>query len=200
MKVLRAFLVTLILTAGLSPSARAQTDVSIGLVAQPNSGLVPGQPIVFTLTVTNNGPEAVPAVGSGLALYSSDIYDEFDASSGSTDCLGYTVIITDGDGFSYANLVWYPTLFLGILDTGETRSCHITLALSNQAPEEWPFSFRISDSFQDVNPSNNVATVILRRGDVSPVVVPALSLPALLLLSALLALMAWVRLWKRRTF
>ncbi len=190
MGLLRICLVVLALMFGSAGPAQAQTDLSVDFTAQPSSSLVPGQPIEFTVTVTNHGPEPVPAVGSNLALFSSDFYDQFDSSFGSADCQGYTVFVSDGDAFHF-NLVWFPTFQdQGALEVGESRSCHITLALSNQAPAEWPFSFGVAESFDDINPDNNVSTVILRRGDMAPIAVPTLSTYALLLLIVALALLA----------
>jgi hypothetical protein len=194
----RIILLILTLVAGLSAFAQvqAQTDISVELTAQPSSGLVPGQPIVFTLSATNHGP--LPVDDYTFAIFSSDIYNEFDPSYGSTDCQGYAVFITDGDGFSYATISWSPTfLDLPALEVGETRSCHITLALSISAPAVWSFSFGVAEFFDDINPSNNVSTVILRRGDVAPVAVPVLSLHGLMLLGFTLASMAWAALRAR---
>jgi len=197
MPYIRSFLVVLILIAGLRTTAYAQTDISVELTAQPNSGLVPGQPIVFTLSVTNIGPESVPTSEYRFALFSSDIYDQFDTSFGLVDCQGYAAIVSDGKTF-YFTLVWSPTfLDQGALEVGETRTCHITLALSNQAPAVWPFSFGVADFFDDLNPDNNVSTVILRRGDIAPVAVPTLSIPVFILLIVTLASMACITLaWR----
>jgi hypothetical protein len=63
------------------------------------------------------------------------------------------------------------------------------LALSSQAPAEWPFRFGVADSFDDINPDNNVSTVILRRGGMAPIAVPAVSTCALFLL---IVALAWV--------
>lgn len=184
----RTIFAILALIAGSSAIAQGRTDISVGLAAQPSSGLVPGQPIVFTLAVTNNGPESVDDYN--LALYSSDILDQFDASSGSTDCQGYTVVVSDGKTFHF-NIVWSPTIQgQGALEVGETRSCHISLALSSQAPAVWPFSFGVADFFDDLNPDNNVSTVILRRGDVAPVAVPTLSISMLVFFIVVLATVA----------
>jgi hypothetical protein len=191
MAFIRTLFVTLILIVGLGTKAHAQTDISVAFTAQPDSGLVPGQPIIFTLTVTNLGPEPVPASGSKFSLYSSDFFDQFDVSSaGTADCLGFGAIVSDGKTFHY-NLVWFPTfLSQGELAVGEIRSCHFTLALSNQAPAVWPFSFGVAEFFADLNPENNISTVILRRGDIAPIAVPALSFQALMLLIVALASMA----------
>lgn len=201
MSVSRIVLSTMLWVTGLLACtlAHAQTDISVELTAQPSSGLVPGQPIVFTLTVTNQGPEVVPASDSKFALFSSDFYDQFDVSfPGTADCLGFGAIISDGKTFHY-NLVWIPTfLSQGALAVGESRSCHFTLALSNQAPAAWPFSFGVAEFFKDINPDNNVSTVILRRGDIAAVELPALSFYTFMLLTAALASMAWLALIRRR--
>ena len=49
-------------------------DISVHLSAQPDTRIVPGEPVVFTLTVVNHGPEPV----NQLALISSDFYDQID--------------------------------------------------------------------------------------------------------------------------
>jgi hypothetical protein len=183
----RVLFVLLTLSLGLPTYAQFITvpaDISVQMTAEPRYGLVPGQPIVFTLTVTNNGPDSVDR----LLLYSSDIFDEFDTSSGSNDCQGYAVVVSDGETFHF-NLTWSPTV-QGILNVGESRTCHITLALSSQAPEVWPFSFGVAFFYEDINPNNNVATVTLRRGDVAPIAVPMLSIQVLTVLIVALASMA----------
>ncbi|WP_371280183.1 hypothetical protein [Dokdonella sp.] len=179
--------------------ADAQTDISVELAAHPSSGLIPGQPIVFTLAVTNHGPVAVPTSGSKFSLFSSDFYDQFDVGfPGTADCQGFGAIISDGKTFHY-NLVWFPTsLDQGALEVGEIRSCRFTLALSNQAPPVWPFSFGAAEFFDDINPDNNVSTVILRRGDIAPVELPALTMSAFILLTTALAFTAWLALRGRR--
>lgn len=190
MKFPRSILVIVSLIVGCQSTAQAQTDVSVQLTAQPTVGLIPGQPIDFTLAVTNHGP--LPVDDFKFALFSSDIQNQIASGSVSTDCQRYWVIVSDGKT-PYYNLVWSPTfLDLPALEVGETRSCHITLALSDQAPAVWPFGFRISDAFDDTNPGNNVASVILRQGELEPVAVPTLSPITQLMLIIMLASMAWV--------
>jgi hypothetical protein len=160
----------LALWAGLDARAEDHaSDISVHLSAQPSVGLVPGQPIDFTLSITNHGPEPV----SRVTLLSSDFYDQFDLNFGTADCENLVVIITDGELFHY-NLVWYPADFVQ-LEVGETRTCHFTLALSNQAPPIWSFSFGLAYTDEDINPANNVSTVILRRGDMAPAALPTIS-------------------------
>ncbi|MBK8124218.1 MAG: hypothetical protein IPK54_11825 [Dokdonella sp.] len=169
----------LALWAGLDARAEDHaSDISVHLSAQPSTGLVPGQPIEFTLNITNHGPEPVNRV----TLLSSDFYDQFDLDFGTTDCENFVVIITDGEVFHY-NLVWYPADFVA-LEVGETRVCHFALALSSQAPPIWPFSFGLATIDEDINPANNVSTVILRRGDIPPTALPMIS-PIISLLLAL---------------
>jgi hypothetical protein len=191
MAFVRTFLILVILFAGLRTTAFAQTDISVELSAQPNSGLAPGQPIVFTLAVSNLGPE--PVDDYNFALFSSDFYDQFDVSfPGTADCQGFGAIVSDGKTFHY-NLVWSPTfLSQGPLLVGETRSCHFTLALSNQAPAAWPFSFGVAEFFVDLNADNNVSTVVLRRGDIAPIAVPTLSFQLMMALIFALASIACI--------
>ena len=88
---------TLVLALGLLgyPLASAgqvelPTDISVHLTAQPDVGLIPGEPIVFTLTVVNIGPQ--PA--NDLSVISSDFYDQIDLGSGSADCQGVILSVS----------------------------------------------------------------------------------------------------------
>lgn len=159
------------------------TDISVQLSAQPNVGLIPGEPIVFTLTVVNLGPE--PA--NDLSVISSDFYDQIDLEFGSADCQGVVLSVTDGETFHF-NYTWYPTVFEGPLLVGESRTCRITLALTSQAPPVWPFGFSLRTYlFEDINPANNTSTVVLRRGEIAPASIPMLSPTLLVLLAIALA-------------
>ena len=181
---------TLVLALGLLgyPVASAgqvelPTDISVHLTAQPDVGLIPGEPIVFTLTVVNIGPQ--PA--NDLSVISSDFYDQIDLGSGSADCQGVILSVTDGEPFHF-NYTWYPTVFEGPLLVGESRTCRFTLALTSQAPPVWPFGFGLRTYlFEDINPANNTSTVILRRGDIAPVAIPMLSPTVTLLLALAMA-------------
>ncbi len=181
-------LAVLLALLGMVP-AQAQVDVpadiSVGLSADPSTGLVPGEPIVFTLSATNHGPG--PA--DYLVLVSSDFVDEIDLGYGSTDCHGLGLIVSDGETYHY-NYAWLLTLFDGTLPAGSTRTCHLTLRLSAQVPAIWTFGFALADLYQDINPSNNSATVILQRAADGAVPIPALSSALLILLAGLLAVTA----------
>ncbi len=176
-------LAVLLALLGMVP-AQAQVDVpadiSIGLSADPSTGLVPGQPILFTLSATNHGPEPV----DNLLLISVDFVDEIDPSYGSTDCQGLGVVVSDGQTYHY-NYWWRPT-FDGVLNDGATRTCHLEIALSSRAPPIWAFGFAVADFYFDINPANNSATVILQRAVDGAVPVPTLSSALLILLAALL--------------
>lgn len=185
---LRTALATLALLAG--PLVHAgqvvlPADISVQLSAQPNTNIVPGEPIIFTVTVVNNGPESVDR----LVLISSDFYDQIDLNYGSSDCQGVVLSVTDGKTFHF-NYSWNPTLFDGPLMVGESRTCNITLALTGQAPPIWPFSFAIPAFIEDIDSTNNAATVILRRGDIAPRAIPMLSPIVLLMLAIGLATIA----------
>ncbi len=164
-----------------NPPIPVPADISVSLTAVPNINLVPGEPIVFTLSATNLGPEPVDR----LLLISSDFYDQFGPSSAPNDCPGLGIVAYDGATFHY-NFWWYPT-DAGILAIGETRVCNLTLTLTSQAPQTTPFSFGLAFFYQDINPDNNSATVYLRRA-IAPI--PALSMATALLLMALLAFSA----------
>ena len=164
------------------------SDLSVHLSAQPAVNIEPGEPIVFTLTITNHGPEPVNHVG----FISSDFYDQIDLNFGGADCKGIVLSVADGETFHF-NYSWYPTLFDGPLAVGESRTCHITLALTHQAPPIWSLGFSLRTFFEDINPSNNAATVILRRGEAAPTTVPSHSpLTLLLLVMGLLATAWWM--------
>ena len=155
------------------------SDISVGLTADPITNLQSWQPITFTLSVTNHGPEPLER----FSIVSSPIYDELDFNSASSDCsviLLQVIDLVDGFYFRYS---WRPVAETPIA-VNETRSCHLTLPLTAVAPAVMPFSFRLSGPWTDQNLSNNEATVVLRRG-VEPTAVPALS-PALLIALVLL--------------
>ena len=155
-------------------------DVSVSLVATPSVGLETGQPFTLTLSVTNHGPDPVDL----LLLTSAEFRDEFDSSVATNDCTDLAVVVYDGKSYYY-KFWWFPTTE-GVLEVGATRTCHITLGLSSLAPDTFEFGFEVSPSFQDFDPSNNSASVTLRRASATEL--PALSIPALLVLLGTLAL------------
>jgi hypothetical protein len=170
------------------------SDVSVSLVAEPTVGLEPGDTVTFTISVTNNGPEVVDQ----LALSSSFFVDEFDAAAGNVGaCEGpLGVAVSDFIGGYEYFIIWYPVFpkdpALLTLDVGETRTCQFSMPLTSAAPNVYPFSFSLAESLSDLDPSNNSATVNLRRasqGTATSTPVPMLSPLAL---AALAGLLAWL--------
>ncbi len=169
------------------------SDVSVSLTAEPNTGLETGDTITFGVSVTNLGPEPIDA----FVVSSSFFHDEFDVYSLTVkECEGgpFSAVVVDyiGGGWDYY-LHWYPALPPSpMLDVGETLRCRFSLSLTDTAPAVYPFSFDLGGSFVDLDPSNNAATVTLRRaapaGAATPV--PMLSPLALSILATLLAGMA----------
>ena len=185
-----------VLALWVGPDAQAEdhaSDISVHLSAQPSVGLVPGQPIDFTLSITNHGPEPV----SRVTLLSSDFYDQIDLSVGSGTCENFLLLVFDEKTTFHFNYVWYPADFVA-LEVGETRACNFTRALSSQAPPIWPFSFGLAYIDEDINPANNVSTVILRRGDIAPAALPTISPYVSLLLALGLATAACCAVRRRR--
>ena len=156
------------------------SDVAVHLVAEPNSELVTGQPVVFTLSVTNHGPEIVPT----FVATSSQFTSEFNLGLGTSDCQHLGLVVADGKTVYYS-YNWIPT-FGGPIGIGETRTCHLTLPVGSAAPDMWTFGLYLPSSYQDLNPANNVSVVTLRRGVDSARAIPTLSSFALLSLAILL--------------
>lgn len=155
-------------------------DISVQLNAEPSSGLTTGEPITFTISATNHGPSPV----NNLLLISSDFVDEFDLSAGTSDCQDLGLVVADGESFYY-HYHLRPT-YPDPMQVGETRTCHITLPLSAQAPDTWTFGFGVAFFYLDINPANNTSVVTLRRGLDPARAIPTLSPGVLLLLAALL--------------
>jgi hypothetical protein len=159
------------------------SDISVSVFAEPNSDLATGQPISFTISATNNGPEPI----DNIALVSTEFVDEFDLAQGTANCPGLGLVVANGV-LPFYLYIWEFT-FLGPLQVSETRTCYITLPVAAQAPDTWEFGFYLPSSYLDIDPKNNSASVTLRRtlGATAPIPVPALSPIALILLASLLA-------------
>lgn len=168
------------------------SDLAVSLTAEPSGDLEPGDIVSFTISITNNGPEPVDR----FALQSSPIVDEIDVLSGSIDCDDHLfVTVADfGSGFYYT-YIW-QLAFPGEppLQVGETRHCRFSDPYTEWAPPEFPVTFSPGTAFSDLDPSNDIATVVLRgatRG-VATTPVPTLSSVGLATLIALMALVgAW---------
>lgn len=171
------------------------SDISVNLTAEPTSELQPGQPVAFTISVTNHGPEPVDRV----ILGSSAIRDELDVYSTSSNCdntLALSVVdLVDGYYFQYDWLAASPT---SPLAAGATRSCSFSLEYLGAAPELFPVAFGFPDWLFDLNNDNNSAVVTLRRGTpgAEPIALPLLPPSGLLLLATSLVLLTWIQLRK----
>jgi hypothetical protein len=170
------------------------SDVSVSLAAEPTVGLEPGDTITFTISVTNNGPEVVDR----LTLSSSFFVDELDVAAGSVGvCEGpLGVAVSDFIGGYEYWIAWDPVTYtdpaLLTLQVGETRTCQFSMPLTSAAPNVYPFSFSLAGFLSDLNPSNNSASVTLRRAvGATATPVPTLSPFALSLLALLLTGMVW---------
>jgi hypothetical protein len=116
-------------------------DVSVQLNAYPNSGLATGQPITFTFSATNHGPEPVAT----LVVASSHFANEFNLALGTSDCQDLGPVVVDGQTYYYY-YDWVPS-FGGSIEVGETRTCHLTLPVSSQAPTIWTFELLVPSSY-----------------------------------------------------
>lgn len=153
------------------------TDLEVQLSAQPSAGLITGQTIEFTLTVTNHGPQAV----SQVRLESSIFGDEADLNFASTSCPDFFLWSMNSSPpflwqFSWTVAAQAP------LGVGESTTCHFSFAVGASAPQTWTFGFGLSAFDEDLIPTNNTATVTLRRGGAQPAVLPSQSLFTLFLL------------------
>jgi hypothetical protein len=149
------------------------SDIAVTLAVSPSTQLVPGQPFVATISVTNNGPVTVPV----FELLSSKYTDEFDLNVGSNDC-GMGQEIVDGD-VSYSMAFW-DVYALGV---GETRICHWTLALSPYAAQSTLFSFGLAYFHTDPKSPNDMGFAYLKQANSA---IPALSNISLVLLTTFL--------------
>jgi hypothetical protein len=162
------------------------SDVGVTLIASPTTGLLPGQPIDVTFSVSNLGSEELPVIFTMSSVY----VDEMQLITVNPDECFLYVLVGDlaGGGYDY-RIVWEPASpdFAPPLAPGETRVCHFQIALGASAPASYDFSFGLPDFFHDPNPSNDRATVVLHRAAVAPAQVPMLSVVMLWLLAVLSA-------------
>jgi hypothetical protein len=163
---MRLLFLVLLLFLGANESSMASqilpSDLVVTMTANPDSGLVPHQMFELTIAVTNRGPENIHTLG----LYSSYFSDEFALSLASNDC-GLSFAVLDGDDWWAYAYLWSPNRNSD-LAVGQTKTCHLKLALSLEAPPTVAFTFTLPSDYVDPDPSNDHATVYLHR-DVSPV-------------------------------
>jgi hypothetical protein len=166
------------------------SDVSVALTAEPSTNLQSGQRVTFTISVTNHGPEPVDR----LAIGSSPIYDELDVfTASSSDCEGDIILaVADLENTFYFLYTYYAAFQESPLAVGETRNCHLSLDFTEWAPSVFPVTFAMSSFETDIDPSNNSATVFLRR-PIAVTSIPTLSPTWLVLLAGLLAAVGLMR-------
>jgi hypothetical protein len=162
------------------------SDVGVALTAMPTTQLVTGQPINFTMTVTNYGPDLIPVVEVSSSMWFNEIYP---ISYDPNEC---TLIVSVLDGVTPSYLMsWIIAGLPGepVFAAGETRTCHFSLSLTAAAPAATPFSFGLPSFITDTNASNDTVTILLQRA-IDPI--PALSSMMLWLLTGLLVAGAFV--------
>jgi hypothetical protein len=161
------------------------SDVSVTLTATPTSNLAPGDSIVFTMTVTNNGPSSL----SAFSIVGPQISTQFYYPTTSWNDCNLITITGDSTNGPFWIPEWNPTGPIGEdpMAVGEIRVCHFTLTVAPTFPPGYPFTIRLGTLWTDPNSSNNSATVLLQRA-IDPI--PALSSTMLLILAGLLAVIA----------
>jgi hypothetical protein len=169
-----------LLLCGVADNAAAgdwelPSDVGVTLAASSAAGIVPGQPIDMTFSVTNHGTDVLP-----LVLTSSSFYvEELDLLAFEpSECLLYVLVFDLANGgYEYAmNWDVASADFGPPLQPGETRVCHFQIALTANAPAAYEFDFGLPTSFHDPNPANDRASVVLRR---APPAAQAAAVPSL---------------------
>jgi len=181
---LALFSIAIVVNAAVPPEV-LPSDVSVTLSASPDFGLAVDEIVHLQLSVTNNGP----VVLNNVIVFSSHFYDQFDLGKSSNDCLMTFVVDDDGTPFSYLH-IWYATQYAD-LAVGETRTCHIQMALSPRAPPVTSLTFGLPYFYLDPDPTNDRQTVFLHRAlDSIPTASPMtlLALAGLLAVSAMAAL------------
>lgn len=163
--------------AGSEPEGFVLTeDVSVSFSVTSNNPIMPGEAIDFVLSATNHGDEAITFLALSSSYFLHEIFP------GPADC-AMGIVVADGDDFFVYYLNWYVAGALGEpLQPGESRVCHFQMALTDDAPPVFPFSFGLPSFFTDPNPANDRVTLYLRRGDLAPATLPSNSPLAMLLL------------------
>jgi hypothetical protein len=134
------------------------SDISVRFSASPDTDLITGQLIDFSLSATNLGPEPVQQT----VLFSSDIYLHELEFVSVVSCTNLAGVIGNGPGLPFFSLHWYLTLDRP-LGVGETRTCTFRFNLGSAAPVRYEFRFATSGNYPDINPDNDSASVFLRR-------------------------------------
>jgi hypothetical protein len=180
-------LISCAFAAGSAHAGFALTsDVGVTLSASPTTQLTTGEPINFTMTVTNYGPDPIPVVEVMSSMWLNQI---FPISYDPSECT-LIVSVLDGVTPSYS-MSWIIAGLPGepVFAANETRTCHFSLSLTAAAPAVTPFSFGLPSFITDLNPDNDAVTVLLQRAIDA---IPTLSSMMLWLLAGLLAAMTGI--------
>lgn len=154
---------------------QADADLELTKQAAPATA-APGDPVVFTLTVTNLGP----ADGTDVAV---------------TDTLpaGLVYVGSDcGATFAAPTLTWN----IGSLTNGSTLICNVTTTLAPDATGSLTNAATASGSSNDPNGANNAAAAAVTVQQ-SVLAIPTLGVGGLALLALLLAGLAFALLRRR---
>jgi hypothetical protein len=128
-----------------------------------------------------------------VAIPSSWFHDEFDLGKSSADCV---IGFAEDDyetpiSYFYS---WYPAMD-SELAVGETRYCHLQLALSRRAPPTTSLTFGLPGWYLDPDPANDRQTLFLHKALESiPITPPG----TLLVLAGLIATMGAAAQWRHR--
>jgi uncharacterized repeat protein (TIGR01451 family) len=149
------------------------TDLSIvKSTSSPNA--FGGNPITYTLAVTNNGPSPASSVSV------SDVLPA-----------GSTFVGASGIGWTCNNVAGTVTCTLPSLNVGPATPISLTINAPNPPPATLTNTATVSSATSDTNPANNTSTssVPLLPGTA----IPALSGWMLCALAAMLGLIAFAR-------
>lgn len=173
----------------IASSGQAQpthnADLDLTLHMDPPPPFVPGSTSLLTLTFTNAGPDALPAVGAGSSGYPHLDFELFSLiASNPAPC---TMYYDDFPGPPGQPSYLAATVFAGPINAGESKSCTVALRVAPIASGTYPLEFFATDGQVFVNEptiANNRVQVLLQfTGPASAAAsIPTLSLPALGLL------------------
>jgi hypothetical protein len=170
-------------------------DIKVTLTANQTDHLVPGQPIHASLTITNLGPNPV----QNLIVQSAPVVNEYEIAA--IDCNHFFLVVHElNNGGYFYQEVWFAVGAINSqttqLDVGQSLTCNITLSLTTAAPLSYTFSFGLPTDYIDVNPSNDVGSVVFQH-DVPTV--PAMGWVSSVILLFLIAIAAMAE-KKRHTY
>jgi hypothetical protein len=142
-----------------------QADLSLSLQLVPQSPLVPGSTALLTLTFTNSGPDALPAVGAGSSGFPHLDFEQF--SLVAANPLPCTMYYDDFPAPPGQPSFLVATVFAGPIDAGESKSCTVAVRVAPTATESHLLEFHAGDGqvfIDDPNTANNRRDVLLEFG------------------------------------